>query len=55
MRTIFVEWHYTTAFEDKANHLIHHFELLPAGMNFYVTDEEEARRILKEVKANVNS
>ncbi|MFC1712832.1 hypothetical protein ACFL6S_04135 [Candidatus Poribacteria bacterium] len=36
MRTIFVEWYYTTAFEKHANHLIHHFELLPAGMLFYV-------------------
>lgn len=49
MRTVFVLWEYTTEFEEKAKHLIHHYELLPAGMNFYVTDEDEARRILKKV------
>ncbi len=51
MRTIFVEWDYTTAFEEQASHLIHHFELLPAGMLFYVYNEDAARRIMAEVKA----
>ena len=51
MRTVFVLWENTTAFEEQAKHLIHHFELLPAGMLFYVYNEDEARRILGEVKA----
>jgi len=51
MATIFVEWEYADAFENLAKPLIHHFELLPAGMLFYVYNSKQAYQIYEEIKA----